>query len=98
MRKREEIVVADSCLNRALPQERLFVLLARDLAAPAGIRAWAKERVRLGLSRPDDAQVIDALMDADAMEVERPEIRRLVSSLAGLRPRTLARRSAATGR
>lgn len=98
MRKRDEIVVADSCLNRALPQERLFVMLARDAASPAAIRAWAKARIRLGLNQPEDAQILDALIEASGMESERADIRRLVDSLAPRRLRSLVRSSAATAR
>jgi hypothetical protein len=46
MIKRDEIDDSASCLNTARDNERLFVLLARDVAAPVAIRAWAAERIR----------------------------------------------------
>lgn len=60
MRKLEELTNPDSCLNRARYSEMLFVLLGRDPAAPAAIRAWIEERIRLGKNRPDDAQILGA--------------------------------------
>jgi len=74
MIKRDEIEYTESCLNKARDDERLFVLLARDPAAPIAIRAWVAERVRLGKNTPDDAQVVEALDCAQRMEVERREI------------------------
>lgn len=71
MIKRDELEYSESCLNKARDDERLFVLLARDPAAPVAIRAWVKERIRLGKNVPDDAQVIEALDCADRMERER---------------------------
>jgi hypothetical protein len=74
MIKRDEIDDADSCLNKAGDSERLFVLLARDPAAPVAIRAWIAERIRLGKNGPDDAQICEARQCADLMEIERTEI------------------------
>ena len=71
MRKREELANEDSCLNRAADNEMLFVLLARDVAAPTAIRAWCTERIRLGKNQWDDAQIAEALRCADAMDMER---------------------------
>ena len=48
MIKRDEIEHAQSCFNKAQDGERLFVMLARDPAAPVAIRAWIDERIRLG--------------------------------------------------
>ncbi len=48
MLKRDELADPTSCLNRARDDEMTFVLLGRDAAAPAAIRAWAEERIRLG--------------------------------------------------
>jgi len=47
MRKIEEIRDPRSCLNRAENSEMLFVLLGRDPAAPAAIRAWINMRVQM---------------------------------------------------
>lgn len=68
MRKREELTNPDSCLNRAGLNEMLFVLIGRDRAAPAAIRAWAAERIRIGKNAPNDQQIVEALLCAQAME------------------------------
>jgi hypothetical protein len=72
--KRDEIENTESCLNKARADERLFVLLARDPAAPVAIRAWVAERVRLGKNTPIDGQIVEALDCASRMEAERAEI------------------------
>ena len=74
MIKRDEIEYTESCLNKARDDERLFVLLARDPAAPVAIRAWVKERIRLGKNTPDDLQIVEALDCANRMEVEGVEV------------------------
>jgi len=75
MLKREVIDNPESCFNRARDQEQLFVLLARDPAAPAAIRAWIVERIRLGRNKPGDEQVREAYECAALMELQRGEIR-----------------------
>jgi hypothetical protein len=72
--KRDEIEDIESCFNRAGDGERLFVMLARDPAAPAAIRAWIAERIRLGKNAPGDDQIREALECAKLMELERAEI------------------------
>jgi hypothetical protein len=47
------------------------VLLEWDLAAPVAIRAWVRERIRLGKNAPDDRKIFEALLAADAMERDR---------------------------
>ena len=74
MLKRDEIEDANSCFNKAHSGERLFVLLARDPAAPVAIRAWIAERIRLGKNAPGDEQIREAFESATFMEFERPEI------------------------
>ena len=74
MIKRDELEYSESCLNKARDDERLFVLLARDPAAPTAIRAWVAERLRLGKNVAGDAQVVEALDCADRMERERAAI------------------------
>jgi hypothetical protein len=74
MIKRDEITNQHSCLNRAAEGERIFILLARDVAAPVAIRAWAAERIRLGKNALDDAQIVEALECAVRMDRERVEI------------------------
>jgi hypothetical protein len=71
MIKRDEIEYSESCLNKAHDSERLFVLLARDPAAPIAIRAWVDERIRIGKNVQDDAQIVEALDCATRMERER---------------------------
>ena len=70
MRKRDELSRKDSCLAHAHPDEMLFVLLGRDVAAPAAIRAWVRERIRLGKNIDADAQIAEALAFAETMEKE----------------------------
>lgn len=74
MIKRDEIEHTESCFNKAHDGERLFVLLARDPAAPVAIRAWVAERLRLGKNGPGDAQILEALECAKLMDLERGEI------------------------
>jgi hypothetical protein len=66
--KQTELTDSTSCFNRALNHEMIFVLLARDKAAPHAIREWCKERVRLGKNKPDDVQITEALRCAETME------------------------------
>jgi hypothetical protein len=74
MLKRDEIQSTSSCLNRAGDGERLFVLLARDPAAPVAIRAWIAERLRLGKNTASDEQIREAFECASLMELERAEV------------------------
>jgi len=74
MIKRDEIDDTESCFNKAGDGERLFVLLARDPAAPVAIRAWVKERLHLGKNHLDDAQIVEALDCARLMGGERAEV------------------------
>jgi len=74
MLKRDEIQDTNSCLNKASDSERLFVLLARDPAAPVAIRAWIAERLRLGKNAPGDEQIREAFECANLMELERAEV------------------------
>jgi hypothetical protein len=71
MRKRDELTDPASCMSRARDGEMTFVLLGRDAAAPATIRSWIAERLRLGKNRPDDPQVVEAEQCARTMEAER---------------------------
>lgn len=60
MRKRDELVDPTSCLSRARDDEWTFVLLGRDIAAPAAVRAWIEERIRLRKNRRSDPQIVEA--------------------------------------
>lgn len=71
MRKRDELTDPNSCMCRAHDDEMTFVLLGRDAAAPAAIRAWIEERIRLGKNTRDDPQVIEAEQCARTMEDDR---------------------------
>lgn len=74
MLKRDEVEFTGSCFNKAQDNERLFVLLARDPAAPVAIRAWIAERLRLGKNTAADEQICEALECADLMDLERVEV------------------------
>lgn len=78
MIKTHELHDPKSCLSKALAEERVFVLLARDACAPAAIRHWVAERCRRGFNCDDDPQIVEALACADAMEVEREPLRKLL--------------------
>jgi hypothetical protein len=69
--KSEELTNPESCMSRARPEEMTFVLLARDVAAPATIRAWVGERLRLGKNVLGDKQILEALDCAERMEAQR---------------------------
>lgn len=47
-------------MSRAKDDEWTFVLLGRDVAAPAAVRAWIDERIRLGKNDVNDSQIIEA--------------------------------------
>ena len=74
MRKRDELSNPDSCMNRAKDDEMTFVLLGRDAAAPAAIRAWVGFRVKLGKNNFNDPQITEALECARKMEAEREPV------------------------
>jgi len=74
MIKHDVIDSPKSCFNTAYDQEHLFVLLARDPAAPVAIRAWIAERLRLGRNQPGDEQIREAYECATLMELQRGEI------------------------
>jgi hypothetical protein len=67
MLKREELANPGSCFNRAKDDEMVFVLLARDVAAPEAIYAWARTRVEMGKNKWTDPQIEEALRCADSM-------------------------------
>jgi len=71
MRKRDELTNPNGCMFRARDDEMTFVLLGRDVAAPAAIRAWIAERVRCGKNRFGDSQLLEAEECAKAMEAEQ---------------------------
>ena len=68
MIKREELTNPNSCFGRAQMDEMLFVLLARDVAAPSTIRYWVQARIAHRKNTRDDAQIKEALWCAGYME------------------------------
>lgn len=68
MNHAQNLLDPKSCLNKALPDEPLFILRGKDKAAPATIRAWVNERIALGMNKISDEQIISALKIAAAME------------------------------
>lgn len=68
------------CYANAEPGEPMFVLLARDVAAPAVVEAWAAMRVMLinaGLKPIDDVAMVSEARDlAHAMRRWREENRK----------------------
>lgn len=68
MTKTQELNNPLSCINRARPNEMVFVLLARDLAAAQTIIFWCAERVRVGKNNPDDPEILEALSVASIMK------------------------------
>lgn len=75
MLKKIELESPDSRVNKAIDNEMVFVLLARDPAAPMAIRAWMEERVRLGKNVMGDDLMIEADHCARFMEMMRGQIR-----------------------
>jgi hypothetical protein len=80
MLKHEEMSIPNSCWNKAKENERLFVMLARDAAAPETIRFWVEERQKLGLNKASDVQIMEAMIAADLMETDRDGIREQLSN------------------
>jgi len=70
MIKSDETTEPLSCWNKARDDERVFILLARDVAAPETLRFWAHHRIALGKNARFDRQIVDALDCADRMEEE----------------------------
>lgn len=70
MRKHEEINNPVSCFNKAKPNEMLFVLLGRDVAAAYAIRRWVEYRIAKGKNKFDDPQIVEALECATIIERE----------------------------
>jgi hypothetical protein len=58
-------------MSRARDDEWTFVLLGRDTAATAAVRAWIKERIRQGKNHPDDPQIVEARQWIEAVEKEQ---------------------------
>lgn len=63
--KRDELTNPNSCLNKADPEEPIFVLRAQDLLAPIVIRLWA-DLARA--NKTDEEKVQEAKRLAFSME------------------------------
>lgn len=79
MLKRDELTDPKACMVRARDDERTFVLLGRDVAAPHAIRAWVYHRIDAGKNQISDPQIQEALQCAYLMEAEREELRRRIA-------------------
>jgi hypothetical protein len=84
MKKTDEISGPSSCINRALDDELVFVLLGRDPVAPDIIRYWCKCRVGQGLNTWRDPKIKEALALADAMDADRDLLRFQLSRMGTL--------------
>jgi len=73
MLKTDEIAAPHSCLNKAAPFEMVFVLRAKDAAAPAAILAWVNERIKLGLNDMQDDKLHEAISCLLTMIKQRTE-------------------------
>lgn len=71
--RHENEVNPESCWNRALPDEPIFILRAKDVSAPETIRRWVSYRLSVGKNQPDDRQILEALDLATEMENWRSE-------------------------
>lgn len=71
MRKNAEIMEPRSCLNKALPDEPLFVLRAKDPLAAGTVRAWANAAEITGEHEP--GKIAEARAAADDMDKYRRE-------------------------
>jgi hypothetical protein len=69
MRKCDEMMLPDSCLNKAAENELLFVLRDKDPCMAGTIRYWARMRMELGLNTSGDSKIKEAV--TLAAEVER---------------------------
>jgi hypothetical protein len=67
----------NGCFARAMDDEPMFVLLARDAQAPQRVRDWATQRradISMGLKPESDAALVDEAFEcADLMEAWREE-------------------------
>lgn len=65
----------DGCFARAMDDEPMFVLLARDASAPKKVREWATQRkadISMGRKPASDMAVVDeAFETANKMEAWR---------------------------
>lgn len=60
MTRDEEIDDVSSCLNRSAPDEPVFVLCARDPAAPMAVMQWCNHRIMLGKDDSLSPKILEA--------------------------------------
>lgn len=82
MLKKQEIDNLASCLNKAAMDEPLFVLRGKDVTAGDTVREWTRRRVAVGKNHPKDAQILEALAIADAMDLYAAKLKREAASHA----------------
>lgn len=70
MKKKLEMSVPTSCLNKAGDDETIVVLRGKDRAASKAISAWVSERINSGMNAAYDAQIVEAVLCAAQMETE----------------------------
>lgn len=63
------------CYANAEPDEPIFILLARDVAAPVTLAFWMGQRIATGKNEPGDDQITEALECCRAMTAWRLENR-----------------------
>lgn len=68
MTKTEVLADPSSCFNRAGPDTKMFIGLDWDPAVPPMIRHWALERLKRGLNKQTDQQIVSAFALADEIE------------------------------
>lgn len=73
MRKDLELSTATSCLNKARPDQFVFVLVDHDVTMPGTIRDWCKRRMDAGKNKYGDEQILEALALADEVEKQQRE-------------------------
>lgn len=64
MLKSEELLQPTSCLNKAAPNELVFVLRAKDPLAPQTLRHWAA----MAQGKHEPEKIAEALACADCMD------------------------------
>lgn len=68
MRKMQEMTKGDSCLNKAAPDEPVFVLRANPLTNRFGRCPVLRLRIAYGMNEPTDPKLVEAAKLADEME------------------------------
>lgn len=63
------------CYNNALPHEEMFTVLARDITAPEVVNFWCLCRIKAGLNKWGDPQIVEAQECARKMREQRATIR-----------------------